>query len=88
MTRDDGSPEDLRDSPRTLEGYARGRRPVAQEYLKDGQFKPPLKICLLFQISTNYKCTAPQRAAPPSASKEQPNQASLRADPHIKNSAF
>jgi hypothetical protein len=30
-------PEELRASPRTLEAYARGRRLVAQEYVKDGQ---------------------------------------------------
>ena len=37
---EDGSfPEELRKSPRTLEGYARGRRLVAQEYVTDGEFE-------------------------------------------------
>ena len=40
---DGGFPEDLRDSPRTLEGYARGRRLVAQEYVTDGEFEPAIQ---------------------------------------------
>lgn len=38
-----GFPEELRGSPRTLEGYARGRRLVAQEYVDDGQFEPAIE---------------------------------------------
>jgi hypothetical protein len=38
-----GFPEDLRDIPRTPESYARGCRLVAQEYVKDGEFKPALE---------------------------------------------
>jgi hypothetical protein len=33
----------LRDRPRTLEGYTRGRRLVAQEYVKDGEFEPAIE---------------------------------------------
>ncbi len=40
---DAGFPEELRGSPRTLEGYARGRRLVAQEYVADGQFEPAIE---------------------------------------------
>ena len=40
---DGGFPEELRPSPRTLEGYARGRRLVAQEYVSDGQFEPAIE---------------------------------------------
>jgi len=43
-----GFPEDLRDSPRMLEGYARGRRLVAQEYMKDGEFKPAIENLFAF----------------------------------------
>jgi hypothetical protein len=38
-----GFPEELRGSPRTLEGYARGRRLVAQEYVSDGRFEPAIE---------------------------------------------
>jgi GrpB-like predicted nucleotidyltransferase (UPF0157 family) len=34
-----GFPEELRESPRTLEAYARGRRLMAQEYIVDGNFE-------------------------------------------------
>ena len=34
-----GFPEELRESPRTLEAYARGRRLIAQEYVADGKFE-------------------------------------------------
>jgi Protein of unknown function (DUF1203) len=34
-----GFPEELCDSPRTLEAYARGRRLIAQEYVVDGKFE-------------------------------------------------
>jgi hypothetical protein len=40
---DGGFPEELRGSPRTLEGYARGRRLVAQEYVVDGRFEPAIE---------------------------------------------
>jgi hypothetical protein len=35
-----GFPEELRNSPRTVEAYARGRRLKAQEYVSDGRFEP------------------------------------------------
>lgn len=38
-----GFPEELRSSPRTLEGYARGRKLVAQEYVNDGQFESAIE---------------------------------------------
>jgi hypothetical protein len=34
-----GFPEELRASPRTLEGYARGRRLLAQKYVTDGKME-------------------------------------------------
>ena len=34
-----GFPDELRASPRTLEGYARGRRLLAQKYVTDGQME-------------------------------------------------
>jgi len=40
---DAGFPEELRNSPRTLEGYAGGRRLVAQEYVTDGKFEPAIE---------------------------------------------
>jgi len=40
---DGGFPKELRNSPRTLEGYARGRRLVAQEYVEDGQFEAAIE---------------------------------------------
>jgi hypothetical protein len=36
---DAGFPEELRDSPRTLEAYAKGRKLLAQEYVADGKFE-------------------------------------------------
>jgi hypothetical protein len=36
---DAGFPNELRDSPRTLEAYARGRHLLTQEYVSDGQFE-------------------------------------------------
>jgi hypothetical protein len=33
----------LRDSPCTLEGYARGRRLVTQKYVTDGEFEPAIE---------------------------------------------
>ncbi|GAC1702756.1 MAG: DUF1203 domain-containing protein [Candidatus Acidiferrum sp.] len=36
---DAGFPAELRDSPRTLEAYSRGRRLVSQEYAIDGTFE-------------------------------------------------
>jgi len=35
----DGFPEELRGSARTLEAYAKGRRFIAQEYVSDGAFE-------------------------------------------------
>jgi hypothetical protein len=35
----EGFPEELRGSPRTLEAYAKGRRFIAQEYVADGAFE-------------------------------------------------
>jgi GrpB-like predicted nucleotidyltransferase (UPF0157 family) len=34
-----GFPEELRESPRTVEAYARGRRLLAQEFVADGKFE-------------------------------------------------
>jgi hypothetical protein len=48
-SEDDGFPEDLRGSPRTLEAYARGRRLLAQEYVSDGKFEPIIEQ--LFALS-------------------------------------
>ena len=36
-------PEQLRDSPRTLEAYARGRRFLGQTYVSDGRFEPAVQ---------------------------------------------
>jgi hypothetical protein len=36
-------PEDLRNSPRTMEAYAPGRKLQAQEYVTDGRFEPILE---------------------------------------------
>ena len=43
---DDGFPEQLRGSPRTLEAYARGRRLLAQNYVADGRFEPVIEQLL------------------------------------------
>jgi hypothetical protein len=40
---DSGFPEELRNSPRTLEAYARGRTLKGQEYVKDGRFEPVIQ---------------------------------------------
>ncbi|OLE16892.1 MAG: hypothetical protein AUG83_01300 [Acidobacteria bacterium 13_1_20CM_4_57_11] len=40
---DAGFPEDLRRGPRTVEGYTRGRRLMAQEYVADGKFEPAIE---------------------------------------------
>jgi len=40
---DGGFPEELRESPRTVEAYARGRRLLAQEYVSDGKFEPVIE---------------------------------------------
>jgi Protein of unknown function (DUF1203) len=40
---DAGFPEQLRGSPRTLEGYGRGRRLMAQEFVQDGRFEPVIE---------------------------------------------
>ena len=36
----DGFPEDLRNSPRTVEAYGNGRKLKAQAYVTDGRFEP------------------------------------------------
>ena len=38
-----GFPEELRNSPRTLEAYGRGRRLIAQEYVADGKYEPAIE---------------------------------------------
>jgi Protein of unknown function (DUF1203) len=38
-----GFPEDLRNSPRTMEAYALGRKLQAQEYVSDGRFEPTIE---------------------------------------------
>jgi hypothetical protein len=40
---DSGFPEELRNSPRTLEAYARGRKLKGQEYVNDGRFEPVIQ---------------------------------------------
>ena len=48
-SEDAGFPEELRGSSRTVEAYARGRRLLAQEYVRDGKFEPVIEK--LFAIS-------------------------------------
>lgn len=48
-----GFPEELRESPRTVEAYARGRRLLAQEYVADGQFEPVIEK-LFANTDVNY----------------------------------
>jgi Protein of unknown function (DUF1203) len=43
---DAGFPEELRQSPRTLEAYASGRMLLGQEYVKDGRFEPAIEKLL------------------------------------------
>jgi len=50
---DGGFPEELRGSPRTVEGYARGRRLLAQEYVTDGEFEPVIEK-LFAHADINY----------------------------------
>jgi hypothetical protein len=50
---DAGFPEQLRQSPRTLEAYARGRRLVAQEYVADGRFEAIIEQ-LLARAEVDY----------------------------------
>ncbi len=38
-----GFPEELRNSPRNLEAYARGRKLKGQEYVADGRFEPVIE---------------------------------------------
>ena len=40
---DSGLPEELRNSPRTLEAYGRGRRLLRLEYVADGKFEPAVQ---------------------------------------------
>ncbi|MBZ5707133.1 MAG: DUF1203 domain-containing protein [Acidobacteriia bacterium] len=42
-----GFPDELRASPRTLEGYARGRRLVAQEYVTNGNMERAIEQIFL-----------------------------------------
>jgi hypothetical protein len=41
-----GFPEELRNSPRTVEAYARGRKLKGQEYVTDGRFEPVIEKLL------------------------------------------
>jgi hypothetical protein len=41
-----GFPEELRNSPRTVEAYARGRKLKGQEYVADGHFEPVIERLL------------------------------------------
>ena len=50
---DAGFPKELRDSPRTLEAYARGRWLVDQEYVADGGFEEAIER-LLKQPEVDY----------------------------------
>jgi hypothetical protein len=43
FAENEGFPEELRGSPRTLEAYAHGRRLIAQEYVADGGFEPAIE---------------------------------------------
>jgi hypothetical protein len=38
-----GFPEELRESPRTLEAYARGRRLIATKYIADGRYEDAIE---------------------------------------------
>ena len=38
-----GFPEELRNSPRTLEAYARGRKLIASEYVADGKYEAAIE---------------------------------------------
>jgi len=40
---DAGFPEELRDSPRTLEAYANGRNLLARENVEDGRYEPVIE---------------------------------------------
>jgi hypothetical protein len=40
---DAGFPDELRDSPRTLEAYGSGRRLLAHEYITDGRMEPAIE---------------------------------------------
>jgi hypothetical protein len=44
-----GIPDELRASPRTLEGYARGRRLLAQKYVTDGKMEKVIEE--IFSVS-------------------------------------
>jgi len=41
-----GFPEELRNSPRTLEAYAGGRNLLAREHVEDGQYEPVIEKML------------------------------------------
>lgn len=40
---DGGFPEELRNSPRTLEAYAHGRKLIASEYIADGKYEDAIE---------------------------------------------
>ena len=42
----EGFPEDFRDSPRTVEAFASGRKLKAQEHVSDGRFEPAIEKLL------------------------------------------
>jgi len=48
-----GFPEELRNSPRTVEAYANGRKLKAQEYVTDGRFEPVI-VKLLADRDVDY----------------------------------
>jgi hypothetical protein len=48
-TDSDGFPDELRASPRTLEGYARGRRLLTRKYVMDGKMEKAIEE--IFAIS-------------------------------------
>jgi hypothetical protein len=43
-----GFPDELRTSPRTLEGYARSRRLITREYVTDGKIEPAIERIFAF----------------------------------------
>jgi hypothetical protein len=49
----EGFPEELRGSPRTLEAYARGRRLLDQKYVSDGKFEPVIEE-LFARLDVDY----------------------------------
>jgi len=82
-----GFPKELRESPRTLEGYARGRRLIAQEYVTNGEFEPAVDRLFSARTLTTSWCTARLRAVSPSASSAQLNRSARPADPRVATPA-